>query len=211
MDWGFESGRIVASMPATLNKAIDCFSLKPFPDYDICLRNDTENGVYFNHFRSYGNYYHLIKGKDRQMKLIESTQLENISEPFDGTLEGIPITAAYNWTQSDKEFLYFFAGRHLCRQEINQNDWVPMCDIEDIANWVKCPKGQLSFPHILVIVFALALVIFLVILLIYFLWSYKAKSNEKANEKPKEKPKFDQKAKQNASTASIATTRSGLK
>ena len=75
--------RIVSPMPATLDKAIDCLSLKQFPDFDICIRNDTENGFYFNHFRSYGNYYHLIKGQVRQMKLIESTQLENITEQFD--------------------------------------------------------------------------------------------------------------------------------
>ena len=70
------------------------------------------------------------------MKIIQSNQLEANSEPFDGTLEGIAITAAFNWTQSDREYVYMFAGRHLCRQEINQTDWVPMCDIQDISDLV---------------------------------------------------------------------------
>ena len=154
-----------------------------------------------------------MKRSDRKMKLIDMVNMtlemaNNQSEPFDGSLEGVPITAAFNWTQTDKEFVYFFAGRNLCKQEISL-EWVPMCDIKDIGDWLSCPKDVLedgpedrpkddSFPLTLVIVLALDLIVVVLILLIVFLWFYKTKPSEETNKKLKS----GSKAQQNASNAS---------
>ena len=140
-----------------------------------------------------------MKRSDRKMKLIDMVNMRlemanNQSEPFDGSLEGVPITAAFNWTQTDKEFVYFFAGRNLCKQEISL-EWVPMCDIKDIADWLNCPKINAfngpedrstddSFPLTLVIVLALDFIVLVIILLIVFLWFYKTKLNEKPKSEP---------------------------
>ena len=89
-----------------------------------------------------------MRRNDRTMKLINNTQLENNTEPFDGSLEGIPITAAFNWTQSRKEYVYMFAGRHLCKQEISETNWVPMCNITDISNLIiDCTQDRTQGNH----------------------------------------------------------------
>ena len=108
--------------------AIDCFKIVQ----NVCIYNDT-NGIYYSIMGLKKNS--LVKRNDSQMKITQNIQLEDNSEPFNGLLEGIPITAALNWTQSGKETLYLFAGRHLCRQEISF-DWVPMCNITDISDLV---------------------------------------------------------------------------
>ena len=132
------------------------------------------------------------------MKLSRRTEAE--TKPFDGTLEGVPITAAFNWTQSGKQLVYFFAGRHLCKQEISETDWVPMCNIKDIADLVigcTADEDGSALTYVIVLV-----VIVLIVVFIVFLWLYK--SNEK--------PKSDAKPQQNVSNASeVSDTRSELK
>ena len=129
------------------NKTIDCFSLSDegintfLRGFNLCLRNTTEDGFCLSYLDVRHPNYFLIKNKDRQMKLVTKfsphrLQTEANTEPFDGLLDGVPITAAFNWTQPDKQFVYFFAGRRLCRQQISF-DWVPMCDIEDIGRLVN--------------------------------------------------------------------------
>ena len=117
-----------------------------------------------------------------------SNKPEPNTQPFEGLLESVAITAAFNWTQSDKQLVYFFAGRHLCKQEISETDWVPMCNITDIADWVNCPESvhpkEDGFPLTLVILSVLALVIVVLILVIVFLWFYKTKLNEKPKSEP---------------------------
>ena len=105
------------------------------------------------------------------MKLSKQTELN--TEPFDGSLEGIPITAAFNWMQSGKQYIYMFAGRHLCRQEISQTDWVSMCNITDIADWLNCSNDDLTLTFMIVLSLALVIVV-----VIFFLWFGKTKSNE---------------------------------
>ena len=131
-------------------------------------------------------------------------QPELNTKPFEGSLEGVPITAALKWDHSEKDFVYFFAGRHLCRQEISPTNWVPMCNITDIADWLSCSGSNTADEDgssaTLVILLLLAFVIFVVISLIVFLWI--------DNEKPKSEPN----PQQNASNASkLSNIRSGLK
>ena len=116
---------------------IDCFLLSSIPDYNVCLEYDSKGNLYFNDFYwwKYHALHRLIRTDKCQMKMSVSSRTENNTKPFNGYLEGFAITAAFNWTQSGKEYLYMFAGRLLCRQQISF-DWVPMCDIEDISNLV---------------------------------------------------------------------------
>ena len=152
--------------------------------------NRFDNEFQFTGLRKDFFIYHMNKRNDRKIKLT-SRRLEANAQLFDGSLEGVPITAALNWTQSGKELVYFFAGRHLCKQEINETDWVPMCDITDIADWVKC-SDENGFPLIFVIVLVLALVVVMIVLIVVLLWLYKSY----------EKPKSEPKAQPNAKNAS---------
>ena len=208
-------------------ESIDCFELSLLASIYVCIRyghqdqSNSKSKIIFQINPDWRNTpgYRLIRRNDRKMKLIdvsdEDTEQESNAKPFNGTLEGVAITAALNWSQPDKEIVYFFAGRHLCRQEISF-DWVPMCDIEDIADWLGCPKDEPkdgSFLLTLVIVLVLAFVVVVVILVIVFLWFRKAKSNEKPNPEPKPeqkteaKPeiKSEPKSQQNVSNASELT------
>ena len=56
---------------------------------------------------------------------------------FKDRLNGIQITAALNRTKNGKPFVYLFAGRMLCRQELSKKS-VKVCDIVDIADWIDC-------------------------------------------------------------------------
>ena len=100
-------------------------------------------------------------------------QPELNTKPFEGSLEGVPITAALKWDHSEKDFVYLFAGRHLCRQEISPTNWVPMCNITDIADWLSCSVSNTADEDgssaTLVILLLLAFVVFVVISLIVFL------------------------------------------
>ena len=98
---------------------------------DVCIHNEPKGNFYMRGLQKYS----LIERNDSQMKIIQSNRFEVNTKPFDGTIRGVAITAAFNWTQSDKEFVYFFAGRHLCRQEISLK-WVAMCEIQDISDLV---------------------------------------------------------------------------
>ena len=120
----------IRQIPANylIKNAIDCFQMSIIStSAGLCIYKDTNDNFYIHN-------YTLIR-RHSQMKMISGTQLEPNTEPFNGTLEGVPITAALNWTQSDKQLVYFFAGRHLCTQEISFNR-VPMCKIKDISDLI---------------------------------------------------------------------------
>ena len=224
--WAFTVDQfdVLVTPPELPLESIDCFELSFMQSTKFCINaNDSSwNDTTFVWKDSHLGKYLLMRRNDHTMKLMElrpaKLRPEPNTEPFDGSLEGVPITAAFNWTKHGKEFVYFFAGRQLCRQEISTTDWVPMCDIEDIADLIDRskddpnygstdaptdgstdgPKDVLkegtkdpkddSFPLTLVIVLVLAFIVVVVILLIVFLWFYKTKLNEKPNEKPNEMP-----------------------
>ena len=119
---------------------IDCFELSSMPSDIVCIDIDTNGNFYLGYQIWWFNpdKYGLIRNASH-MKIISGLQPEPNTQPFDGLLEGVAITAAFNWTQLDKEFVYLFAGRHLCRQEISFQ-WVPMCEIQDISDWINCSK-----------------------------------------------------------------------
>ena len=143
--WLFVERKVIYQTNVISN-SIDCFELSLLNTPTVCIRNGTEDQFVFNpEWRKFPSY-RLIRSNDRKMKLIAITNPETESEantePFNGTLEGVPITAAFNWTQSGEHVLYLFAGRHLCRQEISF-DWVPMCNITDISDLViDCTQGN---------------------------------------------------------------------
>ena len=144
----------------------DCFELFLLNERTFCIRNGKRGQFQLNPdwTDTYSSYGLIIRTNDRHIKLIEildrETTPEPNTEPFNGSLEGIAITAAFNWTQTGKDILYLFAGRHLCRQEISF-DWVPMCDIEDISNLVIGCSHQTSVgPQTLLVISSVVISLF---------------------------------------------------
>ena len=106
------------------------------PSDIVCIDIDTNGNFYLGYQIWWINpdKYGLIRNASH-MKIISGFQPEPNTQPFVGLLKGVAITAAFNWRQSEKEFVYLFAGRYLCRQEISF-EWVPMCNITDINDLV---------------------------------------------------------------------------
>ena len=118
--------------------SIDCFHLSSSL---FCLKNGTTIGFHLKEVNS-GSLQKFLKQTVDNKPVLKISD-EYVSEKcFEGELNGIAVTAAMNRIISGKEYLYMFAGRNLCRQEINQTHWVPMCDIQDIADWIDCPKDD---------------------------------------------------------------------
>ena len=115
--------------------SIDCFHLS-LSAYVFCLKNKPIIGFHLQNDNSGSTQRFLSNTVDN--KTVFKLSDEYVSEKcFEGELNGIAVTAAMNRIIAGKEYLYMFAGRHLCRQEINQTHWVPMCDIQDISDLFK--------------------------------------------------------------------------
>ena len=100
----------------------------------MCLSDDP----YF-HLQQDSNkslHYKLMIQNKTQMKMVEEKEesMDEGIELFDGRLKGVPISAAIDFDDYGRQLVYFFAGRHLCRQEIHPTNWTKMCDIEDISD-----------------------------------------------------------------------------
>ena len=176
----YEQG-IMTERPEHKTERIDCFDLHFMTGANVCIESDTKDNLYLT-FETIPNnpWYRLIKRNDNEVKVIENLIQEDNTKPFVGSLEGVPITAAFNWTQSNKEYLYMFAGRHLCRQELRSN-WVPMCDIQDISDLViDCPnktkESNYTTPditpeytlYIILVIVGVVIVIIVIVILIVF-------------------------------------------
>ena len=70
-------------------------------------------------------------------KSVKVTENDGQYRHFESQLNGHRISAATDVTLNNKTFVYLFAGRMLCRQELNEQ-FVKVCDIEDIADWIDC-------------------------------------------------------------------------
>ena len=139
---------------------IDCFAFKRRHEIfeyvikeNICFDDDT----YLKVHPLDRNYSLIIRNSDEknEMKMVERYEKSvfhdqflvdfyNASKVFDGRLEGVTISAALGLERSGKQFGYFIAGRHLCRQEISLTNWTKMCDIEDISDWIDCSNVEES-------------------------------------------------------------------
>ena len=94
---------------------------------------------------------------------------------FKSQLNGHRISAATDVTLNDTTFVYLFAGRMLCRQELSEQ-FVKVCDIEDIADWIDCTNDAdipgkpgiswfiivLSFGVIVLLIVVITLTVFLI-------------------------------------------------
>ena len=72
-------------------------------------------------------------------KSVKVTDFDDDYYNFKSQLNGHRISAATDVTLNDTTFVYLFAGRMLCRQELSEQ-FVKVCDIEDIADWIDCPE-----------------------------------------------------------------------
>lgn len=192
--------------------AIDCFHLSSdllLPDLvpdgytsEVCLKYNDSFGSYLSgKFNKAGNelpIYRLVTANDTQMKVIPISQLVD-GQPFDGTINGSQITAVLNWTLSDGDWLYFFAGRHLCRQLIS-SEWTQLCREEDISDWVQCSMsspnatttsidtngnktGNNTLITVLLIVFGLVIALIVISVIVFLL----CQSSTEAKPKPEGK------------------------
>ena len=75
--------------------------------------------------------------KDR--KSVKVTEFNDLFYHFESQLNGHRITAATDRRINNKTFVYLFAGRMLCRQELSEK-FVEVCNIEDIADWIDCTE-----------------------------------------------------------------------
>ena len=127
----------------TLPDLIDCVTLsnKVSRKVRFCLKNNISIGFYLDdNFYDY-KYRFLIttEGNEKRIKFNELYDMTyEDTYFFDGKLDGIAVTAALSYNESDKDFILFFAGRRLCKQEISRTNWLKMCDIVDIADWIDC-------------------------------------------------------------------------
>ena len=96
------------------DESIDCFQLSHLITRSVCIRNGTKDQFEFNPDWMDTPSYRLIRNNDRMIKLIEiheDTEPEPNTERFEGTLEGVAITAALNWDAIRQRIALF-----LCRQ-----------------------------------------------------------------------------------------------
>ena len=145
-------------------KYIDCFTYKKVDS--LCLINDTN--FYLAEYFTKGKYILIIQNKT-QMKLVEEQSLDRGIELFDGKLKGVSITAAVDLEHSGKQFVVFFAGRHLCKQEISRTNWTKLCDIEDIADWIDCTDGldnDIKLLHIILVALVIVVVVLIIALIV---------------------------------------------
>ena len=168
-----------------LSRSIDCFHLSSSL---VCLKNDNGFYLFYHLNETIGRFAKQTVGTETQIKLIQdskSTSSGSSKDFFDGKLNGIAITAAMNRIISGKEYVYMFAGRNLCRQEISTK-WIPMCDIEDIADWIYCSKDIDNNKTLLILVIVLVIIVIvsIIILVVYLSIKYlfNAKANSKSNE-----------------------------
>ena len=118
------------------------------------------------------------------MKLIEEQSLDRGIELFDGRLKGIPITAALGLEHFGKQFVVFFAGRHLCKQEISETNWTNVCNIEDIADWIDCSEHEDVGPSrlwiIVIVVVVIIIVVTVIVIVIVIIYIYIGKLKSKS-------------------------------
>ena len=126
-------------------------------------------------------YYLQFSANKTLLKLIQSNDTIN---GFESKLKGHPITAAFDRRLNNKTFVYLFAGRMLCRQELSEK-FVKVCDIEDIADWIDCKyiltKPEKSYLLLLIIGLTLGVVVILIVVLVLAVSLFKRK-NDKQNE-----------------------------
>ena len=102
--------------------------------YSLNVLPSDNSLLFYNHNKS--RELHLKYSDDgSDVKLF----VNNIDKDFENHLNGTQITAAFDIIRNNKTFVYLFAGRMLCRQELSK-EFVKVCDIEDIANWIDCPE-----------------------------------------------------------------------
>ena len=76
----------------------------------------------------------------KDKKSVKVTEFNDLFYHFESQLNGHRITAATDRRINNKTFVYLFAGRMLCRQELSEK-FVEVCNIEDIADWIDCTEG----------------------------------------------------------------------
>ena len=106
---------------------------------------------------------------------------------FDGKLDGIAVTAALSYNESDKDFILFFAGRRLCKQEISRTNWLKMCDIVDIADWIDCTDEILDEDIKLLYILLGVLVTVVVVIILAIIGLCLIYSKRKSETDPKAK------------------------
>ena len=120
-----------------------------------------------------GQLLYLQYSQDK--KLVKLIKINNSIDGFGDKLKGHEITAATDVTLNDTTFVYLFAGRMLCRQELSEQ-FVKVCDIEDIADWIDCANDAdipgkpgiswfiivLSFGVIVLLIVVITLTVFLI-------------------------------------------------
>ena len=191
----YEQGSVTET-PGHQIERIDCFKLHFMLSRNVCLRRNITNG---NLYLSYDNLpniaiYYLRKRNQSEVRAMQGSLDYINTEPFNGSLEGIPITAAFNWTQYRKQYLYMFAGRHLCRQQISQTNWFPICDIEDISDLVidclnKTKETNKTTTHstpditrdLILVIVSVVIVITLILILIVFVVYMRGKDAQNEN------------------------------
>ena len=135
------------------------------------------NGPWFK-FIDYYSYKHLFLRYSNDNKSVKVNEFDDDYHYFESLLNGHRITAATDVTLNKKTFVYLFAGRMLCRQELSEQ-LVEVCNIEDIADWIDCseieetPKtpelpnvdGVLLFAIVLTFAVIIVLIIVIVVIL----------------------------------------------
>ena len=104
------------------------------------------NGQWFEFIDYSYKPWFLRYSKER--KSVKVTEFNDLFHHFESQLNGHPITAATDIRLNDTTFVYLFAGRMLCRQELSEK-FVKVCDIEDIADWIDCTEDTSHTSDIL--------------------------------------------------------------
>ena len=97
-------------------------------------------------------------------KSVKVTDFDDDYYNFKSQLNGHRISAATDVTLNDTTFVYLFAGRMLCRQELSEQ-FVKVCDIEDIADWIGCSEDISDNIDTLLIVLGLFVTFVLVLII----------------------------------------------
>ena len=130
--------------------------------------------------------YWKTRRRNTQIKRVSnmSDEYDDPDSHFFDNLNGQKITAVITLgSDSDKESLYLFAGRQLCRMETSNKEWLPFCQLKDITDWVDCSieppltttsKPTLDTLTIVAIIVSLILCIVFVVILVFIYRTFKA-------------------------------------
>ena len=126
-------------------------------------------------------------------KSVKVTENDGQYRHFESQLNGHRISAATDVTLNNKTFVYLFAGRMLCRQELSEQ-FVEVCDIKDIADWIDCTEdtsdtsdkpGGDSKTLLIVLVVVAIFVVLLIIVIIVSVWLIFSNGRPKSGTDPK--------------------------